>query len=926
MRRSPLLFGTPATPCGASTGSFKDYNYDVAQFPALTSGSGQAYSSARSYKQAVLCEPTTLPAAPIVDPPSPTVVTDPPTNRKERQFQDLCDQFRNELYGLQFTAAKAILAVLPDTLHDTWLLRLAKAMKGEVPMVEPPSTPPPRPYYKKSFRPYYADAVDLPKPLPPPVLADNTIFVSPNTQYYDYWTDRALAVYEDHSHNRDNSFAMVPRDPHRRKTCRPSSYCRLTPLRPTSPTEEDLLPKPVVTPTPLTWSVNKSKHEFQFSSHEVQHQAYQVALSDSQQNHLDYVFVRNPTASMETKGRLRWQKATMRTSIDKKLQFDLMTTPTVHWMNILLQYCTLQKLLETSTTTTSPMASSTTAYPSISTRTESAIGLGLAHFAASHRLQKRALRAAKFVQNPSHDFLSALTFELHGYHTTYPSQLSDDFPSALTFEQHGSLPSHHDLSFTFCFNSMHTILSAPQFWQHESSIQLLFLFLPGMKFTHSFSCPLFSNPASALNFQQHLDSNPVLRPSTSFTMDFFSAFHLWHHDLPCTYQQLDHSPRSLPALPCTYLRPPNSLLASSRLGIQESRTLGIFNPSLFPYDYAESCTEYSFFEQHEVLYGCLENLPHIHLGIFKHSLFPYGLRTSCSYDCDTHQDHFNISDKIHIRGQKNNSGEQNPQGPGEQEPEGHKVKLYDNRTHHFFLIRPSGPPHGLVANPNSHESLQHYTLRGFYFSTTYMDLLQWLCSHGSLRLLRDAALYFTADLTTRPPHLCPTSSSSPLALAVYEDPESDGTFFDLLSSSDESSAAFSSFVQTGIYDHSESDCSCIQTPFVQHPLADPFPILPSTSYVANKITSPPSKAIQPLTHLSGLFASHLSTLFDQYQMDCTVDDSIYDWVLRILSSNNAHGVFYHNDHWYPYVQFHSEIHLVLPSTQPNLNHIFSRTP
>lgn len=912
MQRRPLLFGTPSVPPRQAMGSLGTFTYDGSMFPMLcssTSTNPYAATSAKPTYASVL-GPEQAPKAT----PSPPIPTVAPT-RKDHQFQELCDEIRTNLYESQFTTAKLLLSCIPTTAHDAWLQRLAQAMAGETIMVQAPIASP-KPYYKRVFRPHFTDPVPLPAT---PLITRKPVlhtFTSPRSRHYDIWTDRTLATYADGPHSQDDHLAAIPRETRHRKVCRPSSYARPTSLRPTLeklPCKKDeavlLADSSVQRP--------QSRHTYQFSSYERQHGNYQRFLDQdvTQQETMQF---HHATAPQDHKGQSRYRNMHFRKKLDTYLQQKLSTTPATQWVPILTEI-ELSLLFWSSTTTNSKMQyhhptsdkekRDTAAAPSET----KPIGLGIAHFPRRHRLRlqrrfQRAQRALAQLCTDYFDFPSALSFEQHGFQTTYLSQLLDDLPSALTFEQHGFLPQPYSPSLIFCVNSMHMILSAPRFWQHESLLQLLFLFLPGMKLTHRFSCPLLLNPASALHFQQHLDSNPILPPPSSFSMDLPRALHLWHYGLPCTYQYLDRSPRPLPVHPCTYSQFFQPSSDYSRLGIQKLLNLGISNPSLFPYGYANSCTDRFSSESPEVLYGCLENPLCIYLGIFKRSLFPHSpLRTFCFYDCDNQEDQLNISEKIHIRGHKNTSEEQTPHGPGRQEPDGQKIHLYDNRTHYVFLPWLSEPPHDFVVASDSHEPQQHYTPCGLCLSAASVDLPQWSCLHVPPRFLRFAVPHTMDDSIAYLLHLCPASLSLPLALAAYEDPAFGDPLFDPLSSSNESIATLSSVVQTGTYEQPESEDSPIQTFFVQYPLADPHP-------TPSSITPLPSKVIQPLNNLSGLFSSHLYSLFDQYQMDCTVDDSFHDWVLRILSSNNAHGVFHHNDHWYPYVQFRSEIHLVIPST------------
>ena len=230
MRRGPLLFGTPSTPCSTSVGSFKNFTYDMAHFPALASGSEQACSLERSYKHAVLSDSTTLPAA-STDPPSSKAPTDQPPTRRERQFQDLCDEIRTNLYESQFATAKILLSCIPTTAHEAWLQRLAQAMAGETIMAQAQPAPP-KPYYKRVFRPHFTDPVPL--PTTPAIVKKPVLhtFTAPRPRHYDIWTDRTLAIYTDGPHSQNDHSAVMPQKIRCKKVCRPSSYARPSSLHP----------------------------------------------------------------------------------------------------------------------------------------------------------------------------------------------------------------------------------------------------------------------------------------------------------------------------------------------------------------------------------------------------------------------------------------------------------------------------------------------------------------------------------------------------------------------------------------------------------------------------------------------------------------------------------------------------------------------
>ena len=411
-------------------------------------------------------------------------------------------------------------------------------------------------------------------------------------------------------------------------------------------------------------------------------------------------------------------------------------------------------------------------------------------------------------------------------------------------------------------------LRAPPFGQLGTSIDTRDTFLPIFSFLDS----------TAPQFRQH--NQVPAHSSFRSSLPFLSAPLLKQH-------LIGHGPQNL------------SLANTVHTGNPVDTHGGISNQSILPYVPSLSFAKLS------AGFSCLGKLYNtFNLGIFRQFLFP------CNNSCQSpralilSKTFQRTKDQDESRGQKKDEDTELPLSPG--------LQLYCIHN----LDWPLRPPlasdvfsrHGtyfsdfaymqvLSTSPSDpfwrYHSLEHYS-----------PLMLWT---RELDLSLDPELVQTISLRQ-----CIRCSASILDTSIYLGAAiSTFEITGLLSSSTESIATLPSAVQTCTYEQAKFEDGPIQTSSVQYPLADSHSTLSS-------LTPIPSKAIQPFNHFSGLFSSHIYALFDQYQMDCTIDDSLYDWVLRILSSNNAHGVFHYDDHWYPYVQLFSEIHLVLPSTH-NLN-------
>lgn len=897
MHRRPLLFGTPATPCPSACGSLVHFSIADAAFPPLphrglpmaspnsvsstsSSMSSFTYSADVAVRRmepafAHVLGATSQPTRPSLPCTIPSTTMTRSENRLEMAICNLDDK----LEKFQYEGAKHILSNLLASTRDAWLKKLHHSLKHNVPMVTP--TPPAKQYYKTRFRPIFTDAVPL-------TYADSTrgptaddAFRAPMFRRYSIWTDRALATYA----SMDFSAAFFQQK--RRKVCRPSSQVHLRhrlPIPGLCSTTSDVTTIPWVTP-----QQKSSLHVFQFATHSSQHASYCKTLLDKDTNMFGYLITKIPRTPQDTKGYHRTLQQSMFSQLDARLKYGLATTPIEHWDALTSSLFASWKICSSLKPTTERHETTDGKDTHPTLHRDYPIGLGISHFSPKHRLHRRVHRAQCFfeLQQIQQWSIQCAPGSRQHLDTISDVQLVGRNLSALIFQQHSS-----------SFNSPRI----PLLGSIEDSQSPVYISFVGDDFLKFPRAPTFRLHGT---FAQHRDTFIPL-----FTFLDSNAPQFRQHNQVSSYDSIQFpSPILCAPLLRQHLIGYGSLISTLETTVHTGNPVdthcGISNPSLFPYVPSLSFTHL------RTGFSCLGKLcDTFSLGIFRQLFFPCNNSCKLSRGSNHSKTPRKTCDQNESRGQKKDEETEFPLGPG----------LWSCSTSN--LDRPLRPPLASVVSSRHGSSFSNFdstqtlamTLAGPFWSYNYVEHPSLAIWTRELNLPQDAGLVQTIpprQCTQLPALLHDASAQPDIALPFSE---TTGTLLDLSSSSDESFATSCSSVQTSVSEYSELAVSSAPTIFVQPPLADSLPIPTSPPHVENSIASLPSKIIQPLNNFSGLFSSHLHTLFDQYQMNCTVDDSLYGWVLRILSSNNAHGVFYHNSHWYPYVQLCSEIHLVLPST------------
>ena len=882
MRRSPLFFGTPASSSnGGSIASLRPklYAHNEDSFPMLPTTStttpvNTAVWQAKPTFISVLGKSTPPPR-----PNLPCILPVPTMSRSESRLETAIYNLDDRLEKFQYDGAKHILSNLAPSTRNAWLKQLHHSLKNNVPMVPP--APPVKKYYKTYFRPTFTDAVPLSyADSNSGPIADNT-FQAPVFRKYDVWTDRALATYA----TMDFSPAFFQQ--RRRKICRPSSQVRCR-HRLSVPHFCQIHPD-VATVPQENYQQKSSLHVFQFSTHSGQHANYCKSLLDKDSTTFDYLTTRTPRTPQDTKGSQRTLQQSMFSQLEARLKYGLATTPIEHWDALTSSLYTSWKVcssLRPATNRFKPTADKDT---QLISHCDYPIGLGLSHFPSKHRLRQRVHRAQRFfnLQRTQQWSIQCAPDSRQHLDTISDVQLVGGNLSALLFQQH-SLPCNP--------------LSKPLFGQIENSQPPNFISFVGYDPLKSLRAPLFGQHGTSI------DNRDIFVPLFSFLDSNAPQFR--QHNQVSSY---DNIPFPSPILCAPLLRQHligygpliSPLETNVHTGNPVDAHCGISNPNLFPYVPPLSFTHL------RAGFSCLGKLCNtFSLGIFRQLFFPCNNSCKLSRGSIHSKTPRKTCDQNESRGHKKDEESELPFGPG----------LQSCSTSN--LDRPLRPPLASVVSSRHGSSFSHFDpmqtsamiLAGPFWSYNYVEHPSLVIWTQELNLPQDAGLVQTIpprQCSQLPASLHDASAQLDIALPFRE---ITGPLFDPSSSSDESFATSCSFVQTSAFEYSEPAASSASTFLVQTPLADSLSIPTSSPHVDNSIVTLPSKTIQRLNNFSGSFSSHLYTLLDQYQMDCTVDDSFHDWVLRILSSNNAHGVFHHNNHWYPYVQFRSEIHLVLPST------------
>ena len=564
MVRVPLLFGTPSS--SSCSGSLADlrptyYHHDEKAFPALYPTPITMNSTRTlSYTHIALSFSTTtktLPTLPCSLPPL--------SAQDDSRFETAISALDNRLEQYQFAGAKQLLSLLPADAHDKWLRKLHHSLKNNIPMASP--LPPKKQYYKTHFRPIFTDSLSLPYASSTPNYDD--VFRAPTPKRYNIWTDRALATYA--------AFDFVPvfLQQKRRKVCRPSSFvrCKQHYLIQNTDSSTAAAPESVSLMSPC------SVHVFQFSTHRKQHQSYVRYVNDDTCGSLSYLTSRTPSPPQDSVGSFRAKRSQLQAGLEFCLRRDLDVIPYFQWNELLSNHLITWSLCRTLRPSANTQKNRSSPQTTSFTSTAQPLGLGIAHFSSQHRLQRRFRRAQlERVQSfrvPSFQESQPLTYHVDSSIAPIFRQHSSHDPEstiAPLFRQHyfhNPLDSVHTLAPPFCPNSLYSkSLSAPSFWQHDSSI--------------------YYGPAFRIGFES-FGNHPCNIPRGILLPSLPSLGNLSEH---CNFGILN--PWSY--FPYSHLAGPSLRRANSCAGLSRLEkphclfTFGISNPTLFPYD--NSCTSW----------------------------------------------------------------------------------------------------------------------------------------------------------------------------------------------------------------------------------------------------------------------------------------------------------------------------------------------
>ena len=391
-----MLFGTPAT--STSSGSLhvlRPFIYEDQAFPSLSDQSVPAkvdpllQSSFKDVMMKTCGDPT---PKPVVDVQNDCGTLTPlRQTRRERQFAQKCLNLEEEIFTQQHEAAQAILKTLHTSEHGPWLERLRVALQCEQPMTDKAKQQPVvKAYYKKKFTPFYTDATPMPVPRASEITYDTTTTIGPTMRSYDNWTDYALEIY-------GTPDPSPPKTPlHKRRIVRSSSSvrCSSLPSMKLSSNSSNSLPSYCEPTTTIPTSSLGSKYEYQYSSHQQQHDAYAKLLGNDD-NSFDYLVAYSKPIPLDAVGKFRRDSQLLYLNLEIQLRRDLQMLPIWQWSNVLSKYSKLLSFLQTLRPPCPQKDEAPLAQRSYLPYDD--IGTGIAHHKPAHRLQTRRRRHLRFV-------------------------------------------------------------------------------------------------------------------------------------------------------------------------------------------------------------------------------------------------------------------------------------------------------------------------------------------------------------------------------------------------------------------------------------------------------------------------------------------------------------------------------------------------
>ena len=635
---------------------------------------------------------------------------------------------------------------------------------------------------------------------------------------------------------------------------------------------------------------------FQFLTHSTQHEHYIKDLNDRDAFSLSYVLAHSGQTPVDTKGKLRQQKAVLKHHLETRLRCELSLAPWHMWPRIVEQHLLLWSLQQTLAsrkeqnlpTSDSHTATGHNSAPTVPGYVEMAnVGTGIDHFPPCHRLQKRRQRAIQ-LQQTFLECAPSLRQHLTNFSLSPPVFLLPyENASALPFPLH---------SFPFCSLRLCSLwgLDAPLLRQHFP--QTFATPIPVFDSrTHSvgISClgNLFGVPLSGIPYN---NSHSLLVHS-----------HLNHHFSQCAPNLKQHL----------------------HFCSANSPDPEIDNALLFElHDFQSS------------LYVRMGIFANTYFGISSHDLFPHA-QTAVPHT--SHKGSFNVESMSQQHFDKRPSKEQEPKA----------IKLGHfhqecSQGPEQFTYWPLGAPHAIVLfsrhgiqlpcgywrreSPPDCSSLR---LRHGYVATFPSSTL-WA---QGLHALRDTTL--GNDFECTPMNWTNSTFNSYDAFGCFHIgriiSNTAHTFTERMLEEYEASFNANTAHETlSFYGNnsplsgpsSSSDESFANRPHCVQTRVSPFSQFDQQQQCSLPNNSPSCKI---LTY-EGYSSFQMSVLFRSLSVpDALVSEYLLDWVLELLTTSTRYGVFYFDNHWFPYY-FHNQcLTLVLPhkfylSGQPLLHYALTQ--
>ena len=829
--------------------------------------------------------------------------------RKDSQFQQKFDMVDQALESYQYTGAQALLSFMDPTLRDQWLLRLHDALSKHVPMCTTSTTTSvikKKPYYKRSFTPFFVE--DAPPPLHQSTFVPKTPTFSftPNTAKYNHWTDAAIDTYGDSS-----TTTTWPIQPKKYRTPRPSSTVKVVP-----PKHQDSIPTPPIYPS--TQRQNTSRHVHQFSTYDGVHMAYRKYLLDPETT--SGLAASTYSRPCESKSHCRRLQQRMRTQLDTLLRQYLQHHPMSDWTQLIDQIMVMVTLCDSMQPSSSAQQHSlqqtkSSSFESTEPQAKySTIGTGIDHFRSTHRLQKRHRRQLRFE--------ASITRQLSGSFAFYdiaPLYTAPSLRQHFARETSAPLLRQHILTYL----SVH---SSPQVVTHLPQSEIAPYFGQQHFSQDSVIAPIFWQhhpiPFCYTDYNLQFQPNSTLLYGTALHDDFSEHMGNSHFTDGGIFTPLFSSPHVLPfhnydpSAPilqrhCSLTNPdgPGNILLFDEQNTRKRSKQEPLRPHI-PVGLGNDKLLYPF----AISMSCMDSQ---HMG----KLLPVNLTNLTSTYFSPHAGptfvHTPFANSFGQDVQKRPQQESNPQdrpnllsfGPGDYSSH------IDQKQPQYF---PSGP-----GTTDYHEYQEVVTRAKRCIALPY---LYWISepphgdplisfSHGTF----DSTSVFQCALT------------EPLR-AVLRSAESSGWYNAMIwhealfGTHTNTSLQLDPLARNRLVSRSKtSACGKPQDPmrvqrFPERDSSFSSPPLPSPS---SSLYPPQFKSdLDPSPfHLtpSGISYSQVQVLLTLHKLTfCHLFRDCLDWLIQLVTPKETQGIFFHQSHWYAYSQDRHRVHVLLKNSNDPL--------